>query len=224
MHRASLVASAVSVALGSASFGLYVGCKYGDKLEVVAEGLLRRNAAAKLPTAVSEDGLMTKAVEIAGASGKLAVLSTMSKDEGVSMRVIQPLPLAIDISSSSKSPRIFFHTNSQSRKASELNASSSNSSASNCTLLYLDAKTLSYSCFQGTAHKLGAAEHRKHWQSHLRAFYPDGPDGKSFVVYELIPSRVEVVSITENLVSRHDSWKPPTLIKNPDGSGWRRTD
>ena len=43
------------------------------------------------------------------------------------------------------------------------------------------------------------AERRRRWRPGWEAFYPGGPEGKSYVLIELTPSRVEVISHTHTI-------------------------
>ena len=91
----------------------------------------------------------------------------------------------------------------------------------NITLTYLLPKQMACVTLIGTVEQIPYPASIKHWQSWLTVFYPEGnnPDkGSRFTTWKLIPKNIQLVSVTDGLISKRQDWKPPELIKN--NSGW----
>ena len=204
--------------------GIYVGSAHPDKIAFYVTKVSSTLGVGGTKSQAGGDGvasaqqLLDKALEITKDSGPYAVLSTVNEFGGVSSRLIQPC----GIEGSDEDPRLYFNTNQLSRKAAEMSANPK------VTLTYVNNKRMAYVCWRGDAKKIEPPAHKNHWREWLRVFYPEGPDGGRFSTWVIVPSAVEQVCITENVVSRSpQDIRPPTIVKEKQGDvvkGWTRTD
>jgi general stress protein 26 len=89
------------------------------------------------------------------------------------------------------------------------------------TLAYHDAAGPGYVTLIGKARLVDdLAEHRKHWKSEWKDFYPGGPEGPDFLLIQFTTERIEVMSISHHVADAPRGWQPAVLVRQ--GSGWRQ--
>lgn len=200
--------------------GSLIGSSHPDKFEFYknkVKNIFGSEEDKTSPSKWNATELLQAAIKETKASGEFAVLSTINKDGGVSSRLIQPFEVEGDLENNE--PLIYFNTNLLSRKAAEMAANSK------VSLSYVNHRSMSYVTWQGNAIRIPKPQDKNHWREWLYVFYPEGPDGNRFSTWKVVPEKVQVVSITENLVSTQENWAPPEVVRDSPGSGeWRRVD
>ena len=197
--------------------GVIVGAANAEKVEFFKTFLLSpKSEAQKQKSVESAQDLVDLAVSVTSRAGEFAILSNVNEEGGVSSRMIQPFPVEID--SVTSDPCIFFNTNLFSRKVKQIRANPK------CTITYVNPKEMAYVTWQGEVvqvqDKMAA---KKHWRDWLLVFYPEGPDGHRFSTWTMRPDKIQVVSVTEGVVSGREDWKSPEVVKNEMGK-WARFD
>ena len=196
--------------------GLVVGAANPDKVEFYKTFLLPRTEAQKQKRVKTAQDLVDYAVSITERAGEFAILSTVNEEGGVCSRMIQPFPVEFD--SIAGDPCIYFNTNLLSRKVKQMRANSQ------CTVTYVNPKEMAYVTWQGQVVQVeDKTVAKKHWKDWLLVFYPEGPDGHRFSTWTLRPHKIQVVSVTEGIVSGREDWQPPEVVKSPMGK-WERVD
>lgn len=202
--------------------GSLIGSSHPDKFEFYknkALSIFGSDEDKGSPSKWNATEVLQAAIKEAKASGEFAVLSTINKDGGVSSRLIQPFEVEGDLENNK--PLIYFNTNLLSRKAAEMAANSK------VSLTYVNHRSMSYVTFQGDAIRIPKPLDKQngHWRDWLYVFYPEGPDGNRFSTWKVVPEKVQVVSITGNLVSTQENWAPPEVVRDvPESGEWRRVD
>jgi general stress protein 26 len=100
---------------------------------------------------------------------------------------------------------VYVATNPLSRKVREIRKDS------RVTLLYFDAGRPGYVTLAGRAQEVSGAEKRTHHKSDWQAFFPaERPE--SYVLYRVVPARVEVVSAKDGLPGDPTTWRPEIVL------------
>ena len=94
-----------------------------------------------------------------------------------------------------------------------------------CSLLFFNPKKLEFVSYEGQSKQITQSD-AKHvwWREWLRLFYPEGPDGSRFSVWELRPEKVQLVSGGKGLESTREDWQSPELRLNHSTKLWERVD
>ena len=135
------------------------------------------------------------------ASGHCALI-TIGEDGRAQARTMDP-------SSPDERMRVLFVTNPASRKVAQL------AQDDRVTLYYFDENSPGYVTLFGTARKIEeSAEREKRWLEKWTVHYPEGP--ASAAMYEVVPSRIEVVSIAHGIIGDEVTWTPPVIELDPE--------
>lgn len=134
-------------------------------------------------------------------SGRFATLITRDARGAASSRTIDPL-----LPDSSFVVR--FATNPRSRKVGELGRDP------RVTLHYFAPEALAYVSLQGRARVvLDPAEKRRHWKRDWAPHYADRDS--SILIVEVIPVRLELVSVRDGVMGDAATWAPPSIVDFP---------
>lgn len=180
------------------------------------ESSSEEHASKRNHTVMSPPVLLNKAVELTKEAGALAVLSTVSNENGVSSRCIQPFEVEYD--AVTKRPVIYFNTSKFTRKVSEINANP------NATLTYLNPSTLTCITYIGKIERIPYPDSTKHWRDWLYAIFPEGNnenEGSRFTTWRVVPDRIQVLSYAENIHSHRGDNRPPELLYDTANSRWK---
>ena len=105
-------------------------------------------------------------------------------------------------------------TNPQTRKVQELRQNN------RATIACYDPQGEGYVTLAGRVRLVSApVEKRRHWQQEWEDFFPDGPDERSSLLLEFVPTRVEVMSFYRHLATLPFTFQP--LILERHGGRWR---
>lgn len=97
---------------------------------------------------------------------------------------------------------VWMATNRDTRKVAELGADS------RATLIYFDPSNPGYATLIGTVRLIDdPAEKRGRWKDEWSQYYPGGPEGKTYLLIEFVPARVEVVSVKHDIAADPLAWK-----------------
>lgn len=142
----------------------------------------------------------TKALAVARdiiAAARFAALITQAPSTGASARTIDPAP-------PDSAMVIRFVTNPSSRKVREL------ARDPRVTLYYFDAKAMRYVTIAGRARRVrDAAERARRWYAEWTPFYPGRE--RAAAMFEVTPTRLEVVSEADRVVGDSVTWAPPVV-------------
>ncbi len=76
-------------------------------------------------------------------------------------------------------------------------------------LYYFDPESPGYVTLVGSARLVDDQDMREsYWKDKLKDFYEDGNRGNDYLLIEVTPSRVEVVSIAHGIAAESKGWKP----------------
>ena len=107
---------------------------------------------------------------------------------------------------------VWLATNASTRKVDQIRKDS------RATLAYYDAASMGYVTLLGTARMVDDLDERRNrWKPEWAGFYPDGPTADDYVLIEFMPSRIEVMSFTHEVMSGGAFWPAVLDLK---GSGW----
>jgi general stress protein 26 len=99
---------------------------------------------------------------------------------------------------------IWLATNPRSEKVGEIRKDH------RVTLYYFDRESQAYVAINGLARLVNdPAEKAKRWKDEWKAFYPDR--ARDYLLIEVIPQRMEVVSEKKGVVGDTVTWKPPSV-------------
>ena len=130
------------------------------------------------------------------AAGHCALI-TIGEDGRAQARTMDPSP-------PDERMRVLFVTNPASRKVAQL------ARDPRVTLYYFDENSPGYVTLFGSARKIDdRAEKEKRWLDKWTPHYPGG--FASAAMYEVVPSRIEVVSIAHSIVGDDATWTPPVI-------------
>lgn len=200
-------------ATGAGTIGLLIGATQHEHqvIRTLLSTLKERHASVDVNDG---DAVAEAAVRLANDSGGLCVLCTSSEDEGgVSSRMIQPLPVALEHDGRIA---LTFHTTKKSRKFRELEG------GKRCAVSFMNPKALSCVTFVGTAQRMNEAEERtlsSEWSLFppLSVLYSGALS--DFSGWRLHPDRVEVVSVPLALGGgKRADWRAPEIHYHQDGS------
>lgn len=116
----------------------------------------------------------------------------------------QPQARTIDPSPPDSNLVVWFATNPATRKVQQIERDP------RVTLYYFDERSPGYVSVTGTARVISDPETKQQrWLKKWTPFYPGGAD--TAVLYEVIPSRIEVVDISRGIVGDPETWTPPSV-------------
>ena len=99
---------------------------------------------------------------------------------------------------------VWLGTNSKSRKVAEIHRHQ------RVTLYYFVPEDRAYVTISGRARIVqDAKEKAKHWKDEWKDFYPDRK--KSFLLIDVIPEQLEVISVKQGIIGDSMSWTPPAV-------------
>ncbi len=148
------------------------------------------------PQEPSRESLVRAATEIMRAAGVCALMTVddTGRPQARAMDALPPEPGLI----------VWMATNPKTRKVSQIRRDP------RVTLYYYDPQTMSYVTLLGRAHLVtDAAEKQKHWKKGWEAFWPDR--GEGFLLIEVMPDRIEVVSPSRGINNDPVTWAPHSL-------------
>lgn len=133
------------------------------------------------------------------------VLSTIAQDGGVHARLVQHLTTDFDLG-------VWIGTSPRSRKAAEIRLQSK------VSYTVEDRSKFAYATLVGAASVVDDLDaRRRHWQSGLAAFFPDGPAGDDFVLISAEPQRVEVMNFSSGLTPSPYGLTAAVAVRSDDG-------
>lgn len=120
----------------------------------------------------------------------------------------QPQVRTIDPFAPDKDMVIWFATNPKTRKVGQIEKDD------RVALYYFDPQSLAYVTVIGTARLVNdAIEKKQRWKEGWEAFYPDR--GDSYLLVEVTPDRLEVVSTKMRVIGDSATWTPPIVEFRP---------
>ena len=154
------------------------------------------------------DRLLTLAREMAG-EVTFCTAATIAEDGGASARIVQPMRIGEDWT-------INTMTNRRCRKVREIER------AGQLTLLYDNPERRGYVCFSGPAEIVEDLElKRAIWSPGHERWNPGGPEDPATVFMRLKPNRIELWSVTENILPEPEGYSAAVLLREP--TGWTVT-
>jgi len=99
---------------------------------------------------------------------------------------------------------VWLGTNPNTRKVKQIEKNP------NVVMFYYDTKGLSYVSMEGTARLVDdPAEKTRHWKEYWKRYYAD--KGRDYILIQVIPSRLEVVSYRHKLFWKTESFLPHSV-------------
>lgn len=147
--------------------------------------------------------IIAAAREIIAAAGNCALI-TIGPDGAPQARMMDPFPPADDLTA-------WMATSRTTRKVAEMRADE------RVTLIYFDRDNPGYATLIGRARLVDdVAERRARWKEQWNEYYPGGPEGDSYLLIELVPERLEVVSVKHDIAAAPLAWQPAIVMFAPD--------
>jgi general stress protein 26 len=142
------------------------------------------------------DFLIATAREIMTTTRYCALITTDSAGR-VHARAMDPFPPEGDMT-------VWFGTNRRSRKVAEIRRHPT------VTLYYFNRDDQAYVSLTGRARLVNnPTEKARRWKDEWEAFYPNRE--RDYLLIEITPERLEVVSIKKNVVGDERTWQPPMV-------------
>lgn len=159
-----------------------------------------------LPAATQDpQQLLTAARELMD-SAEYCFLITVDPAGQPQARLMHPFPPEPDL-------RIFLGTNPKSRKVAQIRSNP------RATLACYDPKGPGYVTLLGSARLVETpSERRKRWRKGWEEFFPGGPEGSNYVLIELTPGRVELISPKHGIGTAPGSLRAPAIERK--GGAW----
>jgi general stress protein 26 len=132
------------------------------------------------------------------ASARFATFVTLAEGGAPQARIVDPLSPDADFV-------VYVATNPMSRKVREIRKDS------RVTLLYFDPGRPGYVTLVGRAREATGGEKQAHHKNDWQAFFP-AESPASYVLYRVVPSRVEVVSAKDGLPGDTATWRPEIVL------------
>jgi general stress protein 26 len=86
------------------------------------------------------------------------------------------------------------------------------------TLAYFDSEEVAYVTLIGKAKvEKDIHKHWSKWGEKMRTFFPEGPESEDYVMIEFMPSRIEILSFTRDVLPESYVLKPDVLLRTDDG-------
>ena len=87
-------------------------------------------------------------------------------------------------------------------------------------LAYVDTPSRGYVTMYGNGEIVDHPEEKRAaWLDAFSAFWPDGPESKSYTLIVVRPEKIETRSYTQGIADNPTHWTPVVLIRSDDG-GW----
>lgn len=173
-----------------ASGNRLVACGFAAMLALAASNVRAQTVPRQAPP---RDSILAVAREVMAAA-RYGALITVDSSGRPRARLMDPFPPEADMS-------VWLATNPRSRKVSQLRANP------RATLYYFDPATLSYVTLTGVARLVDdAAAKASRWKDEWEMLYPDRDE--SYLLIEVVPVRVEVVSFGRGLTGDPVTWTP----------------
>jgi general stress protein 26 len=132
------------------------------------------------------------------------VLITLDEAGQANARVMQPFPPEADLT-------LWFGTSPRSRKALNIRRHPQ------LTVLYQNPTDNAYLTLQGTARLVDDLDQRRaHWFNGWKLYWPDGPTGDDFILIAFTPSRLELMSFSQNVTPPPYGLMPAALERQAD--------
>jgi general stress protein 26 len=173
-------------------------------LSGVALQLLIVSSAAGAQVGIPPPIQPTRQVIIAAATdvirkARYCTLVTIGENGHPQARVVDPLGPEPDFT-------MWIATNPLTRKVTQIRRDP------RTTLLCFDAATSSYVTVLGRAALItDPAEKQRHWKVDWAPVYPDGPRGADFMLIQVTPLRLEIVSESRGIVGDPKTWLPRVI-------------
>jgi general stress protein 26 len=172
-------------------------------LAALAAGAPASAGAQAKPAA--ERATLERAARELIAGAKYAALITLGPEGHPQARAIENLPPEADFS-------VWFATTPRTRKVAEIQRDP------RVTLYWFDPARAGYVTLIGLASIVtDSAERARNWQPRWEAFYPDRD--RDYLLIQVRPLRLEVVSPAHGITGDSLSWRPPTLAFPPRATG-----
>lgn len=147
------------------------------------------------PPPPDEPEILGAAREIMTAAGFCALI-TIGEDGHPQARVMDPAPPDARMA-------VTLMTNPVSRKVAQI------ARDPRVTLFYFDSESLGYVTIVGRAGRVvDPEEKRRRW---LDRWSPHIPRPEDAVLYEVVPERIEVVSVARGVTGDEGTWTPPSI-------------
>jgi general stress protein 26 len=145
------------------------------------------------------DGLLIEAARDLMESARFCGLATTGEGGEMFVRTMDPFPPDAEMV-------VRLGTNTNTRKVNQIR------SDPRVVLYYFDREALGYVVISGTA-KLIYDPHikSKWWKTEWAEFYDDDHRGDDYILIEVEPDRIEVVSPKHGIAAAPKEWKPATL-------------
>jgi len=154
-------------------------------------------------SAAGEDVLLRAARETVEAA-KYCFLITVDAAGQPQARLMEPFAPDRDLV-------VWMGTTPGSRKVTQIRANP------RATLACHNPKGPDYVTLVGRARVIDdLAERRRRWRPGWEAFFPGGPDGQNYILVELTPSRVEVISHTHKIANAPEARGPAMVERKGD--------
>lgn len=171
------------------------------------------DAPAQLVTlAPSQEGALSESRVLDAArqtisAAKYCFLITLDKSGQPQARLMEPLELEPDM-------KIWMGTHTRTRKVRQLRDNS------RATVACYDAAGVGYASLLGRARlEESLAERRRRWKEEWRSFFPQGPEGKDFILIEFVPQRIEVMNYSLGIATDPLAFRP--AIVRREASVWK---
>ncbi|MFC2163829.1 pyridoxamine 5'-phosphate oxidase family protein [Acidobacteriota bacterium] len=139
-------------------------------------------------------------------ASKYSFLITLDESGQPQARVMEPFEPEQDMT-------IWFGTHKQTRKVKQIQKNS------RATVTYSDNKGMDYVTLLGEVRLVDDPKLKKKiWNKSWKMFYPGGAEDENYILIEFIPHRIEVMSITRNVLRTF--FKPEILVRQ--NSDWIR--
>jgi general stress protein 26 len=134
---------------------------------------------------------------------KVGICSVITVDESG-----RPQARAVDVFPPDEQMVVWFATNPKSRKVAQIKRDP------RVTLYYYDPAAMEYVTLLGRARLVSdPAEKQKRWKDSFRAFWLDR--GEGYLLVEVTPERLEVVSPGRKILNDPVTWQPPAVTFEP---------
>ncbi len=150
----------------------------------------------------TESGRVLEAARETMSAARYCFLVTLDEAGQPQARLMDPFEPGTDLT-------VWLATNPKTRKVDQIRRDP------RVTLAYSDAQGHGYVALIGRARLVeDLSERRRRWKPDWTPFYPDGPEGEDYVLIEVTPSRIEVMSMSQNVADDPLGWKPAILRKS----------
>lgn len=140
------------------------------------------------------------------ATARFCFLTTLDAAGYPQARLVQPL-------APEPSMRVWFGTNSTTRKVQEIRADP------RATVAYCDSQAGGYVTLRAQLRLVDdLTERRQRWREEWRTYFPEGPEDDDYLLIVCDPTRIEVMSLGLNVAVRPYTWRPAVLARS--GATW----